>query len=64
MSYVVHAVFYEPYSVFYFNPGRILRTNFVKKYFADWCSKLTLVDVFGHISWFLNFFQLKLRQLL
>ena len=29
-----------------------------KKYFADLCSKLTLVDVLGHMSRFLNCFQL------
>ena len=27
-----------------------------KKYFADLCSKLTLVDVFGNTSRFLNYF--------
>ena len=30
-----------------------------KKYFADLCSKLTLVDVFGNMSRVLNCFQLK-----
>ena len=30
-----------------------------KKLFEDLCSKLTLIDVFGHMSRFHNFFQLK-----
>ena len=31
--------------------------NLSKFFFADLCSKLTLVDVFGHMSRFLNCFQ-------
>ena len=53
----VHIVFYKLQSLFYFNTARTLfALKLSKKYFANVCSKLTLVDVFGHMLRFLNWF--------
>ena len=58
MSFVVHAVFYKAQSGFYCNTAEFYAIKLSKKHFEDLCSKLTLIDVFGHMSRFHNCFQL------
>ena len=51
MSLLVHVV--KPQLIFfYLDTARSLRNEASKKYFANLCSNLSLVDVFGQMSCF------------